>query len=463
MGTSLLDLFSGVTQNDWQRLIQESDQKTTKRIFDYIREGKRRYVEVTVTTLDHSDMSGYKIGLLSDVTDQQMAQQALQESKDRFQGAVEAMQGILWTNNANGQMEGEQPGWAALTGQSYEEYQGYGWAQAIHPDDAQATVEAWNQAVRGRKTFNFEHRVRRKNGKWGIFSVRSIPLLDSGGQIREWVGVHTDVTGQRQAEEEAHHFAQELAANNEELQAANEEIKATNEELAQVNQELLHTNTDLDNFIYSASHDLKAPIANLEGLLRLLTHRLKHQIQGQDMKMLEMMNEAIVKFKDTLQGMMEMAKVQKNLEQEKEAVVLAGLVEEVKEDISDLIEQYKAEIQTDFKETEISFSRPKLRSIVYNLLSNALKYSSPGRSAVILLKSYQEGAYSVLSIEDNGLGIPESQLSKLFSMFKRFHTHVEGTGIGLYIIKRIIDNNGGKIAVASQEGIGTKFTVYFKN
>jgi signal transduction histidine kinase len=287
-------------------------------------------------------------------------------------------------------------------------------------------------------------------------------LLDSHGQIREWVGVHTDVTGQRQAEEELHRYALELAANNEELQAANEEIKATNEELAQVNQELLHTNTDLDNFIYSASHDLKAPIANLEGLLGILTRRLKHQIQGQDMKMLEMMNEAIMKFKQTLQGMMAMAKVQKNVEEEKERVVLAELVEEVKEDISDLIKQYGAEIQTDFKVAEISFTRPKLRSIVYNLLSNALKYSSPQRSAIISLKSYQEEAYSVLSIEDNGLGIPESQLSKLFMMFKRFHTHVEGTGIGLYIIKRIIDNNGGKIAVESREGIGTKFTVYFK-
>lgn len=462
MGTSLLDLFPRETQNDWQRLIQESDQKTTKRIFDYIREGKRRYVKVTVTTLDHSDTTGFKIGLLSDETDQQMAQQALQESKDRFQGAVEAMQGILWTNNANGKMEGEQPGWAALTGQSYEEYQGYGWAQVIHPDDAQATIETWNQAVRERKTFIFEHRVRKKNGNFGIFSIRSIPLLDSGGQIREWVGVHTEVTQQRQAEEEAHHFAQELAANNEELQAANEEIKATNEELAEVNQELLHTNTDLDNFIYSASHDLKAPIANLEGLLRLLTRRLKNQIQGQDMEVLKMMNEAMVKFKQTLQGMMEMAKVQKNLEEDKEGVLLAELVEEVKADVSDLIEQYGAEIQTDFKEVEITFSRPKLRSIVYNLLSNALKYSSPQRSAVIILKSYQEGAYSVLSIEDNGLGIPESQLSKLFSMFKRFHTHIEGTGIGLYIIKRIIDNNGGKIAVESWEGMGTKFTVSFK-
>ncbi|MES2730619.1 MAG: PAS domain-containing sensor histidine kinase [Bacteroidota bacterium] len=462
MGTSILDLLPEEAQNEWQRMVQESDHGTTKHIIALARPGQQRYVAVTVTTLDYSDASGYKIGLFSDVTDQQMAGQALQESKERFQAAVEAVQGILWTNNAEGQMEGPQPGWAALTGQSHQEYQGYGWAQAIHPEDAQATVEAWTQAVKERKPFVFEHRVRRKNGNWGIFSIRSIPLLDSQGQIREWVGVHTDVTQQRQAEEERHLFAQELAANNEELQAANEEIKANNEELAKVNQALLHTNIDLDNFVYSASHDLKGPIANLEGLLRILSRQLKPQLQGQELKMLDLMNEALGKFKDTLQGMLDMAKVQKNLEEETERVMLSQLLEEVKEDIGDLMEQQGAEIQADFQEVEISFARPKLRSILYNLLSNALKYRSPQRLAVVLLKSFDEGDYCVLSIEDNGLGISESQLSKLFSMFKRFHTHVEGTGIGLYIIKRIIENSGGKITVESREGIGTKFTVYFK-
>lgn len=121
-----------------------------------------------------------------------------EESEQRFAAAIQAIQGILWTNNAKGEMEGEQPAWSRLTGQRFDEYQGYGWASAVHPDDAQPTIDAWNEAVRERKTFVFEHRVKKSDGAWGYFSVRAIPLLNSGGDIREWVGVHTDITGQKQ-------------------------------------------------------------------------------------------------------------------------------------------------------------------------------------------------------------------------------------------------------------------------
>lgn len=120
-------------------------------------------------------------------------------SEQRFEAAVKAVEGILWTNNANGEMEGEQLGWAELTGQTFEEYQGYGWAKAVHPDDAQPTVNAWNEAVQDRKAFIFEHRVKIKDGSWRNFSIRAIPLLDTNGNLREWVGVHIDITEQKMA------------------------------------------------------------------------------------------------------------------------------------------------------------------------------------------------------------------------------------------------------------------------
>ena len=120
-------------------------------------------------------------------------------SEQRFEAAVKAVEGILWTNNANGEMEGEQLGWAELTGQTFEEYQGYGWAKAVHPDDAQPTVNAWNEAVQDRKTFIFEHRVKIKDGSWRNFSIRAIPLFDTNGNLREWVGVHIDITEQKMA------------------------------------------------------------------------------------------------------------------------------------------------------------------------------------------------------------------------------------------------------------------------
>ena len=129
------------------------------------------------------------------------ARERLRESEERFRAAMDAVQGVLWTNSAAGKMEGEQPGWAALTGQTYPEYQGYGWSKAVHPDDAQPTIDAWKDAVKERRHFVFEHRVRRHDGQWRRFSIRAIPVFDADGAIREWVGVHTDITEQRAAEE----------------------------------------------------------------------------------------------------------------------------------------------------------------------------------------------------------------------------------------------------------------------
>jgi PAS domain S-box-containing protein len=136
-----------------------------------------------------------------DITEQKGIEQLLLESEQRFQAAVAAIDGVLWTNNSGGEMEGVQTGWASLTGQSMEEYRGYGWANAVHPDDALATIDAWNKTVHRRETFVFEHRVKMKNGEWGLFSVRAVPLVNADGSIREWVGVHTNITKARKSTE----------------------------------------------------------------------------------------------------------------------------------------------------------------------------------------------------------------------------------------------------------------------
>ncbi|HZH36501.1 MAG TPA: PAS domain-containing protein, partial [Flavisolibacter sp.] len=140
-------------------------------------------------------------GVNIDITEQKRTEEELKLSEQRFGAAVAAVQGILWTNNARGEMEGEQKGWSMLTGQTFEAYQGYGWATALHPDDAQPTIDAWNKAVEAKEMFLFEHRLKRKDGSWGRFSVRAVPVFKADGSIREWVGVHTDITEQRKMEE----------------------------------------------------------------------------------------------------------------------------------------------------------------------------------------------------------------------------------------------------------------------
>ena len=152
-----------------------------------------------------------ELALLTEVTERSWAHvervgvaALLRVSNGRFQAAVRAVEGVIWTNDAEGRMVGYQPGWSALTGQTQDEYEGYGWASVVHPEDAAPTVEAWNEAVAERKPFVFEHRLRRYDGTWGTFSIRAIPTFAEDGTILEWVGVHTDVTLQRANEDALH-------------------------------------------------------------------------------------------------------------------------------------------------------------------------------------------------------------------------------------------------------------------
>jgi signal transduction histidine kinase len=119
-------------------------------------------------------------------------------------------------------------------------------------------------------------------------------------------------------------------------------------------------------------------------------------------------------------------------------------------------------IESDFQVYQLQFSKRNFTSILYNLLSNAIKYQSPDRECIISVQTRLEEPYVVLTIKDNGMGISEGHQKQLYTMFKRFHDHVEGTGIGLFMVKRIIENAGGKITLQSKEGTGTEVKIYFK-
>jgi signal transduction histidine kinase len=146
-----------------------------------------------------------------------------------------------------------------------------------------------------------------------------------------------------------------------------------------------------------------------------------------------------------------------------EQVYFNEVLEEVWADIISLSNEAEAQIQTNFEVPSVIFFRKHIRSVLFNLLSNAIKYRYPTRSPFIQVYSRKIGDEICLSVSDNGLGLHPEHLVKLFTPFKRLHTHIEGTGIGLYMIKRMIENHGGRISVESELGVGTTFHVFFKN
>ncbi|WP_255474119.1 sensor histidine kinase [Pontibacter qinzhouensis] len=255
-----------------------------------------------------------------------------------------------------------------------------------------------------------------------------------------------------------------------ELEKANKAALNLNRELEQRVQdrtkELIKINKDLENFVYTASHDLKAPITNIEGLIKALQETLNDNCVelAETNSILQMIDNSIDRFKNTLTDLTEVAKLQYQEEISHDCINFEEILDDVKSHIKRMIQESEAEIYEDFSFAPgVVFSRKNLRSIVYNLVSNAIKYRDPVRKPVIKVSTYPEDAYIVLAVQDNGLGLKEQDHQKVFSMFTRLHDHTEGTGVGMTIVKRIVENSDGKIELESELGKGTVFKVYFKN
>jgi sigma-B regulation protein RsbU (phosphoserine phosphatase) len=239
------------------------------------------------------------------------------------------------------------------------------------------------------------------------------------------------------------------------------QLAQANAALREKNDLLTRTNADLDTFIYTASHDLRVPITNIEGLLTLLGSELPAEVrQGPEVAhILTLMKTSVDRFTATIHQLTDVIQLQQSQALPAEAVDLATLFDAVCLDLAPQLPA-AAQLTVGVDQCPRLFFAPKhLRSILYNLLSNGLKYCHPGRPPVIQVRCHRAGPLVHLEVADNGLGLSETQQGQLFGLFQRLHNHVEGSGIGLYTVKRIVENAGGTITVQSQPGVGSTFTI----
>ncbi|WP_299700304.1 PAS domain-containing sensor histidine kinase [uncultured Pontibacter sp.] len=266
----------------------------------------------------------------------------------------------------------------------------------------------------------------------------SIGDIDANSNAPYKIAIVNDVTSATEAQ-------QHTLAHLEELQTLNEELRRVNE--------------DLDTFVYTASHDLKSPILNIEGLVNLLEETLDPQ-QAEALLELEHIRRSVERFKSTIEDLTKVARLQRNMEQEASELDVVQLAADVQQLLKTEVEQSGAEIHVYTQEAPtLNFSRKNFKSILLNLLSNAIKYRSPDRTLQIHVRTSMQNGFFVLTVQDNGLGIPAGKQERVFQLFKRMHVHVQGSGVGLYIVKRIVNNSGGTVQVESKENVGTTFSV----
>lgn len=355
-------------------------------------------------------------------------------SEDRFRAAVDAMQGVLWTNDPEGRMVGLQPGWAALTGQSFADYQGYGWSEAVHPDDVGPTVAEWEHSVAARVPFAFEHRVRRADGRWGDFSVRAVPVLEADGSVREWVGVHTDISVQRQAE----------AA----LRASNEEMQ---------------------RYTHMVSHDLRSPLVNLMGFTAELQAMRADLVGEADdpgrAELAKDYDEALGFIRSSTERMDRLLTAILRLSREGRRR-LTPVDLDLGEIVGRLLAAEQHQLTTVGAVVEvgelprINADRAAVEQVLGNLIDNAIKYRAPRRALHLTIEARQHAGRIEITVADNGRGIAQTDHQRVFELFLRAGPQVApGEGVGLSYVQQLVRAMGGAITLQSEPDVGSRFTV----
>ncbi|SDM40766.1 PAS domain S-box-containing protein [Catalinimonas alkaloidigena] len=372
-------------------------------------------------------------GMQRDITARKVAEESLKASEKQLRLITDALPVLITYVNAEGRYR--------FNNRAYEEWFGITREQAydkrveeVIGEEAYRTISpAMERAFRGESVY-LETEMPYRHGGRRFVGINFIP-----DQAQGYYALITDISSQKRTQD-----------------ALVKALQATNRQ----NQELNRINTDLDGFVYAASHDLRTPIANLEALLNVFVRRVEGRLDISEQEMLRMMKRSSEKLIRTIDDLAQFMRMQKE-ERSAEVVFFGQVLQAVREDLDFMIHEANVAFEVQFDVDRIRFEPKVLRRVLYNLLSNAVKYRSPERRLRVKIHTFQSKNKVHLTFVDNGLGIQPHQLSKLFKLFKRIHTHVEGTGIGLYMVKRMLENSGATIEVESEAGVGTTFFLTF--
>jgi len=209
------------------------------------------------------------------------------------------------------------------------------------------------------------------------------------------------------------------------------------------------------------SHDIKTPLTSL-GITIEMLKQLPEKGMQRFPALLEKVENSLMKMQHIIHDLTDAREHEHRYKPVEELLDFEHIVEDVRLTLAPQIKESKAKIKTEIGFSEIKYVRRKLRSAVYNLVNNSIKYRAAGRSPEILIKTFTENGYMVIVVSDNGMGIPESELENIFQKYQRVSNLGEGSGIGLYLVKEIIEASGGKITVESKLDEGSIFTLYLK-
>lgn len=327
------------------------------------------------------------------------------------------------------------PAFKVMTG--YESYEILGKTPFIMFSEqfVKTNSEEITSLIKKKEEFIFQGINHKKNNDEYWVTISMLPIKNSDDEVTHWISIKRDITLEKNREIEREQLIKELTQNN----------------------------SDLKQFSYITSHNLRAPLSNLSGLLNLI-----EDIEIQDEELVEIIDgfsKSTFLLNETINDLVKILVIKDNISIELEKIDIALLIENVKHLLSFKINTSKATFNLDVeKAPTILFNKTYFESILQNLITNSIKYCSPEVNPKIHISTYTEDNNTILIFKDNGIGIDlEKNKDKVFGLYQRFHDHSDSKGLGLYLVKSQIESMGGNISIESKVGEGTTFKLTFKN
>jgi len=501
----------------------------------------------------------------------------LRASEARYRSLVEAGSAIMWDSPASGEFEHPQPAWSVFTGQTREQYMGWGWLRAVHPDDRAHTAAQWRAALAANTMYQCEHRVRTANGRYRYMTARAVPILDEQGTIREWVGAHVDIDERKRVEQRLRlldtmsqatrnavdpHTVMEVTtrllgqhmgvtrcpyadveADNDRFtirhdwtsegaistvgvysldlfgaRAASDMREGRTLRICDVDRELsdsegaamfnaiackaiiccplvkegrlvammaVHQDRPRDwtghdvalveeavercwahiervranealrdadrrktEFLAILAHELRNPLAPIRNGLQVM--RLSQDKPATTAKVRDMMERQVTQMVNLVDDLLDIARITRgDLALKRARVQVRALIDSAVEMSLPLIDakRHRLDIDVPAEVMELEADPTRIAQVIGNVLHNAAKYTPAGGQLRIL--AWRDGDSAVISVRDDGIGIPEHAALLIFDMFSQVGATIDraqgGLGIGLSLARRLVELHGGSI------------------
>lgn len=396
------------------------------------------------------------IGVGFDIHEQKLTADALKASEQHFRMLADLMPAKISNANVNGDVIYFNKQWLDFSGYSFEELKDFGYHKIMHPEELAEFQKRFQKAAQTGTVLEMEMRFLNKNGEYKWHLNLAAPVKDENGNPTMWVGVTTEIQQQKKYSQELENAVQERVV-----------------ELKEKNEELIRMNKELAAFTYISSHDLQEPLRKIQTFAGRILDKESQNLTDNGKNYFRLMQNAAHRMQILIQDLLAFSHLS-TADRKFETTDLSILIDEVKNEFKEAIAEKNAviEVKESCKVHIIPF---QFRQLLNNLIGNALKFSKPNIPPHIIISSvivpYSKinienlplrKEYCHIRISDNGIGFEEEFSTKIFEVFQKLHGKDEysGTGIGLAIVKKIVDNHNGIITATSILDKGTTFNIY---